>query len=135
MQADQTTSNEVANVLTSVFTLHTERKTEEIMALFSPDADVYLIGTAVGDRRMGQKAIREQLVSDFSDSGDYTFELQNLLVSTSGNIAWVAADAVHHNTVGGKRVESSARLTAVLENRDGKWLICQWHKSRPYNSD
>jgi ketosteroid isomerase-like protein len=44
-------------------------------------------------------------------------------------VAWVAADG--QGQVGSQEISFPLRMTAVLEQRDGKWLIAQSHISVP----
>jgi ketosteroid isomerase-like protein len=46
-------------------------------------------------------------------------------------VAWVAADATFKMQAGGQRFAIPARLTAVLEKRENRWLLAQAHFSAP----
>ena len=45
--------------------------------------------------------------------------------------AWAATDATFKAQVGEEELTLEGRLTLVLENRGGKWLIVQGHFSLP----
>lgn len=132
MKADTQTEAEVMGVLKQYNEAYAKRDLEGILGLFAPDPDVVVIGTGLDEKRIGLAEIKTQFQRDFTQSQEASIEFDWYSVSMEGSVAWVAADCVAHvKTTDGQEVELSARSTAVLEKREGKWLIVQMHASVP----
>jgi len=48
------------------------------------------------------------------------------------NVAWYAGDCIFSATIGGKALNISGRMTAVLNRSGGRWLFAMSHFSVPY---
>jgi len=108
-----------------------ERKIDDLMALFAPDPDVVLIGTGVDGRLVGTDEIRARAERDWAQSEASSFEFGWTSVSTAGSAALVAADVAARAKIAGQEAVFPWRLTAALDKRAGKWLVCQFHLSAP----
>ena len=131
MQADAQTEAAVKAVLDRFAENYTKRDLEGMMALFAPDADVVMYGTGADEKRVGSGEIRAQVERDWSQSEATTITYGWTSVSAAGSAAWAAADLTFKAKVGEQELTLEGRLTNVLENRGGKWLIVQGHFSLP----
>jgi ketosteroid isomerase-like protein len=52
-------------------------------------------------------------------------------VSVAGSVAWMAMRGVMHIGAAGQESHVPLRITAVLEQREGTWLVVQGHTSMP----
>lgn len=131
MRADAQTETAVKSVLDAFAGKYARRDLDGLMSLFTPDADMVLYGTGADEKRMGLAEVRKQVQRDWSQSDATAITYSWTSVSAAGPVAWVAADVSFEAKVGGQEFTLPARLTGVLENREGKWLIAQTHFSFP----
>lgn len=131
MKADAQTEAAVKAVLDSFAENYAKRDLEGVMALFAPDSDVVMYGTGADEKRVGPAEIRAQVERDWSQSEATSITYGWLSVSSAGSAAWVATDISYKAKVGGEELTLEGRLTNVLENRGGKWLMVQGHFSLP----
>lgn len=132
MKADAQTEAEVTAVLTRLSQAYTQRNSGDLLAVFAPDPDVVLIGTGVDEKRVGREEVKVQVERDWAQSERVVMELTPNVVSATGEVAWVSGDFTIKVTSGGQEVTMPGRITAVLEKREGKWLIAQAHFSMPF---
>jgi ketosteroid isomerase-like protein len=99
--------------------------------LIAPDPDVTFIGTGVDEERIGISEIKEQIQRDWAQSESASIDWDRLCVSAQGTVAWVAANVRLKARVSGREMTLSGRITAVMDKRDGRWLIDQLHMSVP----
>lgn len=90
---------------------------------FAPDADILLLGTegVPAEWVRGETRVRDFLGHDCAQWGQVRFDPQSALVWSSGNVAWVATAG----TVEFRSGSRPLRLTAVLEQRGGRWVFRQ----------
>lgn len=131
MKADAETEAEVTAFLNRFAQAYEERKIDDLMALFAPDPNVVLIGTGVDGRLVGMDEIKARAERDWAQSEASSFEFGWTSVSKIGSIALVAADIAARARIAGQETTFPWRLTAALDNREGKWLVCQLHISAP----
>jgi ketosteroid isomerase-like protein len=132
MKADKKTEAAVMAVLNKLGEVYARRDKEGFMALLVPDADVFLYGTGADEKRQGLAEIQAQAERDWSQTEASSVEFGWHLVSAAGQVAWVATDMAFKASIGGQEMTLPGRLTAVLEQRDGQWLIAQSHFSFPW---
>jgi len=94
------------------------------LSLFAPDPDVFLMGSEADEVATGPDEIRRHLQRIFARPVTYRWDWKSRKVSAAASVAWVAADA----SVTGAH---PYRITVVLEKRDGRWLLMQFHGSEP----
>jgi len=121
----------VIAVLNRLFRAYEERKIDDLLALLAPDPDVVLIGTGVDEKRVGRDEIKALAERDWTQSEASSFEFGWTSVSKAGSVALVAADGNMHVKTAEQEAAFPLRLTAVLDKREGKWLVCQFHLSAP----
>lgn len=131
MKADTQTEAAVLDVLDKFAENYSNRNLEGVLALFAQDPDLVLYGTGADEKRIGPSELREQVERDWSQSDAVSFTREWTIVSSAGSVAWVAADISFSAKIGGQELSFHGRLTSVLENRGGSWLIVQSHFSSP----
>jgi uncharacterized protein (TIGR02246 family) len=110
---------------------YTRRDLDGALAVIAPDADVVGIGTGPDEWRVGPEAVKAQLERDFAQSEALSVDYEPLVVSEAGPVAWVAGQATVQARVDGQDLTLTGRFTAVLEQRDDRWLLMQTHFSLP----
>jgi ketosteroid isomerase-like protein len=108
-----------------------KRDLEAVMAAFGSDPDVLLFGTGADEVRRGKDAIRTQVERDWGQSDEVSLALRWGPVSAAGDVAWTWAEGSFDFRAGDVEGSLPARLSAVLERRDGQWLIVHAHFSTP----
>ena len=131
MKADTRTETAVMERLDAFFNAFARRDLEALLAHFTSDPDVVIIGWGVDERRIGPAEIRTQVERDWSQTEAASFEYTWTSVSAANGVAWVAAETLAHATSDGEEMHFPGRLTAVLEQRGEQWLIVQAHFSLP----
>jgi ketosteroid isomerase-like protein len=107
------------------------RDMEALAACFAPDSDVIMYGTGADEKRVGLKEIRFQAQRDWAQSDAISMVFNKTSVSAAGPVAWVASDGSFQIRAGGQEFAAPARLSLVLEERDGDWLVVHAHFSVP----
>ncbi len=131
MKADAKTHSEVKTALDNWADSYVKRDIKRLLACIAPDVDVLMYGTGADEKRAGLHGIQAQAERDWSQTEASAFILHDPVISASGPVAWVAADATFSVRVGGQDMAFPARLTSVFEKRDGRWLVAQAHFSLP----
>lgn len=131
MKADDTTEVEVMATLGRFIKAYHDKDLAGILKLFAPDPDVVFYGNGEDEKSTGVAGIREQAEHDWSQSATVSLKIKWSSVSAAGSVAWLAADIEIHAGEGGMEMSLPARLTAVLEKREGEWYFIQWHSSIP----
>lgn len=131
MKADTKTEAAVRGMLDKFAEGYARRDKDAILALFSPDPDMVCIGTGVDEWRVGPAALGAQVDRDLAQMQAMSVTYANPIVSAAGSVAWVTVECTMHVTTKGQQGSLTGRLTAVLEQRDGKWLFAQTHFSLP----
>lgn len=131
MKADAKTEAEVMEFLNRFAKAYEERKIDDLMALFAPDPDVVLIGSGVDWKLIGVDGIRTRAERDWAQSEASSFEFGWTSVSKAGSIVWLASEVTVRAKIAGEEATFPWRLTAVLDNRENSWLVCQLHLSAP----
>lgn len=131
MKADAHIEAGILHVFSQLAEMMSKKNVDGGVALFADDPDVYLVGTGADEVRVGISAIREQIARDLeqSDSVAWSFGPQN--ISAAGSVAWTSGQVSIRVSMAGETHEVSVRLTTVLEQRGGRWLIQQMHVSMP----
>jgi uncharacterized protein (TIGR02246 family) len=131
MKANAKTEAAVLAVLNKFMETYQKRDIEGLIGLFAPDADQFMFGTGMDEKRIGRDQIRFQAERDWSQTEALAFNLTWHQVSAAGPVAWVAAEGLGQGKVGGQKIEFPVRMTTVLEKRGNEWLVVQSHVSLP----
>ena len=129
MRADSATEREVFAALDDFFENLANRRLEETLAAFAPDADVALYGSEVSEVVIGPDALRDFFRRLYERLGGPRFVFRERRLSSSGSVAWFVADA---EVALGPNVASPYRLSGVLEKRGGRWLWLLFNGSEPH---
>ena len=106
------------------------RDVDAIVSHFAPSSTLSLFGTGADEKRIGQDGVLAQLERDFAQSESLSCVLNWNLVGVSGSVAWVASDVtIHYKVAGYDEMAFPARLTTVLQDYDGRWLLEHFHLS------
>ena len=131
MKADNQTASEVKDTLNRFADAFTKRDMDSLKAVLAPDPDVTFFGTGSDEERVGLSKIGEQIQRDWSQSESASIDWDGVSVSNAGPVAWVAGDVTLRAKTNGNEITFPGRVTAVMDRRDGQWLIDQWHLSVP----
>jgi ketosteroid isomerase-like protein len=131
MKASPRTQAAVQATLQQWKDAYSRRDLDAALAVVAPDDDVVGIGTGPDEWRVGPEEFKAQLERDFAQAEALSVDYQPLVVSEAGPVAWVAGRASVQARVEGQDVAMSGRFTAVLEQREGRWLLMQTHFSLP----
>jgi ketosteroid isomerase-like protein len=98
------------------------------------DPEMIIFGTDAAERFVGYEAFmaaEKQMVAAF-DVEQLSVHDEVLTIHGSGEVAWFSVVADAEVTVGGEHVSvEGVRITGVLEKRDARWAIVQYHSSVP----
>ena len=131
MRASPQTQAAVQATLQQWKDAYIQRNLDSALAVIAPDEDVVGIGTGPDEWRVGPEQFRAQIERDFAQSEALSVDYEPLVVSEADPVAWVAGRASVQARVDGQDLTLTGRFTAVLEQRDGKWLLMQTHFSLP----
>jgi ketosteroid isomerase-like protein len=131
MRASPQTQAAVQATLQQWKDAYTQRNLDRALAVIAPDDDVVGIGTGHDEWRVGPEQFKAQIERDFAQSEALSVDYEPLVVSEAGPVAWVAGRATVQARVDGQDLTLTGRFTAVLEQRDGRWLLMQTHFSLP----
>lgn len=103
--------------------------------LFSKNDDILVLGTNAGEWARGYPAVGEFIRRDWLNWGDFRFAVDDSIVWSSGDVAWMASiGALHKN--GSDR---PLRLSAILTRHGNRWLFrqlqFQWEHRNPSPAD
>jgi uncharacterized protein (TIGR02246 family) len=131
MKADAQIETQVNSSLTAFAEAYAARDLERVMKRFAGDPDVVLYGTGADEKRVGPEAIRFQTRRDWEQTDSIAIRFDSIAISAAGPVAWAAVDGAFEFSAGGESGTLPTRITFVLEERDGDWLIVHSHFSLP----
>ena len=131
MKADSRTEGEIKATLQRLTNAFGNRDLKAFLECFAPDADVVVYGTGADEKRIGREQIRTQVERDWAQSESAAMLFGWTSISAAGPVAWVAVDGASKFRAGGKDGTIPARVSFVLERREGRWLIVHAHFSTP----
>lgn len=131
MKADTLTMGAVETIIKKLTEAYKARNLNAVMECFASDDNVTLIGTGVDEKRVGLEQIRIQVERDWAQTESIEMSFFPKSISAVGSIAWAFADGAFNIRVDGQTMVLPARVSFVLENRGGQWLIVHAHFSTP----
>lgn len=131
MRADAGTEAAVIKTMNRIVDSYKMRDMEALVACFAPDSDVVMYGTGADEKRVGLEEIRFQAQRDRDQTDSISMVFHETSVSAAGPVAWVASDGGFQIRAGGQEFTAPARLSLVLEERNGDWLVVHAHFSVP----
>lgn len=110
-----------------------DQNLDAILATFSKDPKVVLLGTGEGERFVGPEAIKAaygEIVKDY-DKGtlETTCDWKTGGVDDSGKMGWVAATCQAKDSKGGVKREYVLNVTGALVKEDAGWRFISLHMS------
>ena len=131
MKADAATEKAVMKILQDFNDALAGKQVEQVLGLFAPDADVFLLGSEEGEKAIGHHELEDFFKGIFSRFTAFSFEWKWHLVSIEGSVAWVVTEGLVHAKTIDQDLSATYRSTMVLVKRGDKWLIMHAHGSRP----
>ena len=131
MKANPDTDRAVRQALQDMADAYEARDLARLERLMAPDPDLFMFGTGADEKRVGWEQVRMQAERDWAQAESARITFNDISVSAAGPVAWASADAGFEFLAGGQRHSLPARLTATLEERDGRWVFVQSHFSFP----
>jgi ketosteroid isomerase-like protein len=106
---------------------------EVISRIFAHDDDMVTFGTDAAEYWVGYEPFRQATIKQFEavDSGKATFTDVRIKVHKSGEVAWLTGFVRFTGNSAAQPFNVTARLTYVLEKRDGRWIVVHTHASIP----
>ncbi len=92
-------------------------------SLFSKNDDVLLMGTDANEWARGYPAVSEFIQADWRQWGDFRFAVDDSIISSVGDVAWIASVGVLHSP----RADRPLRFSAILTRSGDRWLFRQVH--------
>ncbi len=103
--------------------------------LIAKSDDVLIVGTDAGEWVHGYSATAEFIRADWKGWGDFRFAVDDSIICSSGDVAWV--DSI--GTVHFKGSERPVRFSAILTRNGTDWLFreihFQWDDRDPSSAD
>jgi hypothetical protein len=104
-------------------------------SLFPESGDPLLLGTDTGEWVHGYRAVGDFIREDWLKWGDFRFDVENSVVSSAGDVAWIASVG----SLRGRRSERPLRFSAVLTRDGHQWRFrqvqFQWDERDPRPAD
>ena len=99
--------------------------------LFADNDEILLLGTDAGEWVRGHRAVAEFIGDDWAKWGDFRFAVDDSVVWSSGDVAWIASVGV----VNEQGVNRPLRFSAILTRHGSDWLFrqvsFQWDDRNP----
>jgi hypothetical protein len=119
-------------VVRAMFDANARRNMADLERLVSKDVD--MIGYSIGGRKyVGWDELQREMQQEFETVTRLNIPIKELRVWTRGDIAWYTADIeyIRYEGIGQdeRRTVLALRESGVLEHRQGRWLLVQWHES------
>ena len=128
MKVDPETEAAVMSVLNRLNEATARRDVAGVLELFGTDHDILLMGSEADEVAVGPSELKAFLERAFaSQPAAYRFEWRSHSVSGAGSVCWVTINASIHTN----GMVVPYRVTAVLEKRDNRWFLMQYHGSEP----
>ena len=102
--------------------------------VFAHDEDIVVFGTDPTQHWTGWEAFKESMADQSEDMSTvkYTRGTPAIKIHDSGKVAWFSEIADLNIQVQDQQIiVSGVRVTGVLENRNGIWVVVQAHLSTP----
>ena len=91
--------------------------------LFPENDDILLLGTDADEWVRGYRPVAEFIREDWLKWGDFRFAVDDSIVWSAGDVAWIASVGVVHD----QRADRPLRFSAILTRHGHNWLFRQVH--------
>jgi ketosteroid isomerase-like protein len=110
-----------------------DQNLDAVMATFSTDPKVVVLGTGQGERFVGTEAIRNAYTEIFRDYDKGTLvtncDWKSGDVDAGGKMAWLAATCQASDSMKGKKRDYVLNVTATVIKQDAGWKFISLHMS------
>jgi len=127
-------STTVKSVIDQFYQLHVTENMELLSQIMAHDEDMVNFGTDAVEHWIGWESVKEafQKQWDSFENPEILLREQAIKISRSGNVAWYSMLLDFKVESEGKEILwNDVRTTGVLEKRDGRWIVVQFHNSLP----
>jgi uncharacterized protein (TIGR02246 family) len=131
MEANEDVKNAVNELLEKYSQAYQEKDLDGVLKLFVPDDDLVVIGTGFDEWVKGIDELRSGFERDMDQADEISVKFRNITISTRGNVAWISGHMNMAAKVADEDIYLPGRLSAVVEERNGKWLFTHLHYSLP----
>jgi len=121
----------VCNLLEKYSQAYQDKDIEGILELFVDSDDLVVIGTGDDEWVNGMNELKSGFERDMEQADDIHVKFRDISISYSGNVAWLSGHMNMEATVEGQDIYLPGRLTAVVLEKNGKWLFVNLHYSLP----
>jgi ketosteroid isomerase-like protein len=102
-----------------------------ILELFIDSDDLVVIGTGDDEWVNGINELKSGFERDMGQADNINVKFRDISISSSSNVAWLSSHMNMEATVKGQEIYIPGRLTAVVLEKNGKWLFANLHYSLP----
>jgi ketosteroid isomerase-like protein len=93
-----------------------------IMTIYDDSDDIIVVGSDSGEVFVGRERVKTFMKIIASMPFVFSFEMNQVLINSSQNTAWVFVDGfMVHTRTNGKVSKVPYRITAVMVKRDNEW--------------
>ena len=119
-------------VVRAMFHANEMRNMADLERLVSKDPD--MVGYTIGGRKyIGWDELKREMQQEFETATRVDIPIKEIRVWERGDMAWYTAeiDYVHYEGTGehARKMVLPLRESGVLERRQGRWVLVQWHES------
>ncbi len=134
-ETSSSVNKEIENFVGIYFDAYQKKDVGTIMSLIAPDPDVVFVDSGEDQfpngRYEGAEQIRKLYEREFEQVKGLRVKHDRLSTGHRGNLAWFTTDFIADVDLGEEKLRVPGRWTAVVEKREGKWLILHSHLSFP----
>ena len=128
---DDANEAELIEVLETFCSGFSRRDPDAVLRVCAPDLDLVVV-TSEDSLLRGPTELRRFLDHYVEGETTYSWEWDRYDASTAGSVAWLLAEGTEIAASEDHVVRHPYRMTAVLERREGRWLLRQVHGSSPH---
>ena len=123
----------VKQTLDKYFEAYTKRDIQLMSQVLANDEALFALGTDEEEVWRGWDDVRDAKERQFEAIDECYWKRGETTINFSrrGNVAWFAEEKEGSFVIKEQRLKCDFRFTGVLENRDGRWVITQFHRSCP----
>jgi ketosteroid isomerase-like protein len=131
-KADPQTEKDIKDFLDRYSKAYEKKDVEATMILIAPDAEVVFVDSDSERPVVGPALIKAAYEREFAQVKSASIKFPWVSVGSKGDVAWFTAQCQADVDTGEGKMSVPAHWSAVLEKRDGKWLLVQSHLSFPF---
>lgn len=134
VSASSRTGGEIKAAMDKLNKAYKNKDIKGVMAMYAKGPGTIVIGSGKEENAAGYEAIKKLYQKDFTLWKMNTFmDYKIFSLSSSGRVAWLAADMSATFITNEGVIDIAGRFTAVLKKSGKKWQFAQTHFSFPAN--